>query len=69
MVITRTSVFGVTRSKELNVTPEQIARWEQGELAQNVFTQLNADEREFIISGNTTEDWERLFADNADTDV
>jgi len=69
MVITRTSVFGVTRSKDLNVTPEQIARWEQGELAQNVFTQLNADEREFIISGNTTEDWERLFADNADTDV
>jgi hypothetical protein len=69
MLITRTSVFGVTRSKELNVTPEQITRWEQGELAQNVFTQLNADEREFIISGNTTEDWERLFADNADTDV
>jgi hypothetical protein len=69
MLITRTSVFGVTRSKELNVTPEQIARWEQGELAQNVFTQLNADDREFIISGNTTEDWERLFADNADTDV
>lgn len=66
MVITRTSVFGVTRSKDLNVTPEQISRWEQGELAQDVFTQLNASEREFIISGNTTEDWNMLFIDEAD---
>ena len=66
MVITRTSVFGVTRSKELNVTPEQITRWEQGELAHDVFTQLNAGEREFIISGNTDEDWSIMFADDAD---
>lgn len=66
MKITRTSVFGVTRTKDLPVTPEQISRWEQGELAQNVFTQLNAEEREFIISGNTTEDWDRIFADSAD---
>jgi len=66
MVITRTSVFGVTRSKDLNVTPEQIARWEQGELAQDVFTQLTAGEREFIISGNTDEDWNLMFIDEAD---
>lgn len=66
MVITRTSVFGVTRSKDLNVTPEQISRWKQGELAQNVFTQLDAEQREFIISGNTTEDWNMLFIDEAD---
>jgi hypothetical protein len=69
MLITRTSVFGVTRSMELPVTPEQITRWQDGELAQNVFTQLNNEQREFLISGNTTEDWERLFAENADTDV
>ena len=69
MLITKTSVFGVTRTKDLPVTPEQLSRWEQGELAQNVFTQLDAEQREFIISGNTTEDWERMFAENADTDV
>ena len=69
MLITRTSVFGVTRSMELPVTPKQITRWQDGELAQNVFTQLNNEQREFLISGNTTEDWERLFAENADTDV
>lgn len=69
MNITRTSVFGVTRTKDLPVTPEQISRWQQGELAQNVFTQLNAEEREFIISGNVPEDWDRMFAENADTDV
>lgn len=66
MVITRTSVFNVTRSIDLPVTPEQISRWEQGELAQDVFTQLTASEREFIISGNTDEDWNMLFIDEAD---
>jgi hypothetical protein len=66
MIITRTSVFGVTRSKKLNVTSEQISRWQQGELAQNVFTKLNASEREFIISGNTEEDWDIMFANEAD---
>ena len=69
MLITRTSAFGVTRSKELPVTPEQISRWQSGELAQNVFTQLNAEEREFIISGNTNEDWDQMFAENADSDI
>ena len=66
MIIIRTSVLGVTRSKDLNVTPEQISRWEQGELAQDVFTKLNASEREFIISGNTDEDWDMMFADEAE---
>jgi len=69
MLITRTSVFGVTRTIDLPVTPEQIADWEQGSLAQNVFTNLDAEQREFIISGNTTEDWDKLFADNADSDI
>lgn len=69
MIITRTSVFGITRSKDLPVTSRQLELWKQGELAQNVFTNLNAEEREFIISGNTTEDWELMFADDADNDI
>lgn len=69
MKITRTSVFGVTRTIDLPVTPEQLAAWETGALAQRAFNNLDAEQREFIISGNTNEDWERMFAENADSDI
>lgn len=69
MKITRTSVFGVTRTIDLPVTPEQIKAWENGALAQIVFSNLDAEAREFIISGNTDVDWNRMFEENADTDI
>jgi len=69
MKITRTSVFGVTRTIDLPVTQQQINAWEEGALAQIVFNNLDASQREFIISGNTDEDWEKMFAENADSDV
>ena len=64
MKITRTSQFtGKTSSMELDVTPEQIALYEQGrDLLQNVFPQLNAGEREFIKTGVTPEDWDKMFS-------
>lgn len=69
MKITRTSAFGVTRTIDLPVTPEQLVAWENGALAQIVFNNLDAEQREFIISGNTNEDWDKMFADNADSDI
>jgi hypothetical protein len=69
MKITRTSVFGVTRTIDLPVTPEQLNAWENGALAQIVFNNLDDEQREFIISGNTNEDWDKMFADNADSDI
>lgn len=69
MKITRTSVFGVTRTLDLNVTSQQIKAWEKGALAQIVFNNLDASEREFIINGNTDEDWDKMFEENADTDI
>ena len=70
MLITRTSAFGVTRTLDLPVTSEQMTKWEKGDgYVQDIFTSLNAGQREFIISGNTDEDWDKMFAENADTDV
>lgn len=69
MKITRTSVFGVTRTIDLPVTLEQIKAWENGASAQIVFSNLDAEAREFIISGNTDVDWNRMFEENADTDI
>jgi hypothetical protein len=66
MLITRTSVFGVTRTKDLPITQEQYNAWESGVFAQDAFTNLDAADREFIISGNTDEDWNKMFAEEAD---
>ena len=62
MIITRTSpLTGRTQSLDINVTIEQIKAWGQGSLIQDVMPQLTADEREFVISGCTPEDFNILF--------
>ena len=59
MKITRTSILsGETRTMELDVTDVQLWNWEAGMLAQDAFPSLTPDEREFIISGVTAEEWE-----------
>lgn len=62
MTITRKSpLTGITRSKEINVTEEQILAWEMGKLIQDAMPQLSADEREFVKTGITGEEWDQLF--------
>ena len=59
MIFIRTSILsGITRTKEFDVTDEQYNAWRDGALIQNVMPHLNDDEREFLISGATTEEWE-----------
>lgn len=62
MKITRTSPFsGKENTLEIAVTQEQIDSWRNGELIQNAMPNLSADEREFIKTGITSEEWEELF--------
>ena len=62
MLITRTSPFsGNTNSMEIEVTQEQLSSWENGTLIQNAMPNLSADEREFIKTGITPEEWDSAF--------
>lgn len=63
MLVTRLSPFSHTRNTiDLDITPEQLARYEQGnELIQNVFPDLSPEHREFIMTGITPEEWEASF--------
>jgi hypothetical protein len=62
MQITRKSMFtGKIHSMDIDVTQEQIDAWEGGELIQNAMPNLSADEREFIKTGVTPEEWEAQF--------
>ena len=59
MLITRTSsLSGNTNSMEIEVTQEQLSSWENGTLIQNAMPNLSADEREFIKTGITPEEWD-----------
>jgi len=62
MLIFRTStISGKLQGMDINITPEQINKIDSGALIQNVVPNLTRDEREFIISGITREEWDGLF--------
>ena len=66
MQVTRTSqLTGVTHTMDLDVTKEQLDRFEirrqTGEYVQTIFNNLSASEREFILTGITPDEWEKTF--------
>ena len=63
MLVTRRSPFSHKENTiDLDITAEQLARYENGnELIQNVFPNLSAEHREFIKTGITPEEWEASF--------
>lgn len=63
MIITRISpLTKIENSIEIEVTSEQINKWRDGENIQDVMPNLTHDEREFIMTGYTKEDWIEMFS-------
>ena len=64
MIFTRKSIIsGIKRDMDLPVTQEQYDRYKSGWYVQDAFSNLSDDEREFIISGVTAEEWSNTFGD------
>ena len=63
MLVTRRSPFSHKENTiDLDITTEQLARYENGEeLIQNVFPNLSPEHREFIMTGITPEEWNATF--------
>lgn len=62
MQIKRTSMFsGQTNTKDLAVTQEQLDAYKAGALLQDAFPDLPAEDREFIKTGITPEEWAAQF--------
>lgn len=63
MKITKASrISGTVSTMDLDITSEQLARIEAGiELIQNIVPHLSSDEREFLITGITPQEWDKLF--------
>ena len=63
MLFSMRSVFtGKTNQMDLPVTPEQINEWKiSGRIIQKALPMLNADQREFLLSGTIPEEWDDAF--------
>ena len=61
---TRTSMLtGVERTFEFDINEKDYDSWLKGELIQNAFPYLSADDREFIMTGITKEEWDGMVVD------
>ena len=54
---------GKVHSREINVTRDQLERYESGALIQNAMPNVPKEEREFIMTGVTPEEWTAAFKD------
>ena len=64
MLIGKESPFSGNKNvMDIQVTRAQIDAWMGGELIQNAMPNVSADEREFIKTGITPEEWENTFGE------
>lgn len=65
MIIKRVSVFsGVERVRDIPVNPQDYASWEQGYAGiDEAMPYLNNQDREFILSGMTDQEWKNAFSE------
>ena len=66
--VTRISpLTGNVNKMYLDITQEQVAEWnspaQERRLIQDIFPNLNEDEREFIMTGYTPADWRQLHGE------
>lgn len=62
----RSPLTGKNNTMTVNCTPMQYSNWQRGMLIQDAMPQATPDEREFLITGYTPEDWKQLFGATAD---
>lgn len=62
----RSQVSGKSHTMEIPVHEEDLRAWmnNPNSLIQDAFPHLSDDEREFILTGITPEEWDELFAED-----
>lgn len=65
MKIMRTSQYsGETRFRDLDVTDEQLKAWKDGQLIQVAMPGLSGEEREWLMTGMTGDEWDEMFGED-----
>ena len=64
MIIERESPLSGNKNRmDIPVTLTQIDAWKGGELIQRAMPNLTPDEREFLMTGITADEWENHFGE------
>ena len=65
MLVTRKSPFsGEINKMEISITFKQLSDWKNGAgNIQDIMPEITADEREFIMTGITPEEWNSAFGE------
>jgi hypothetical protein len=69
MLITKESMFtGKVHTRDIDVTEAQLYAWRTGTMIQDAMPHLTPDEREFIMTGVTPEEWNAEFGADDDAE-
>jgi hypothetical protein len=64
MEFTRISIISQQETtRDLPITPEQLAKWKAGAFVQDAFPHLSPEDREWFLTGIIKEEWEQLVAE------
>jgi hypothetical protein len=71
MYIKRKSVIsGIERTRSIPVNPDDYAAWQAGlGSIQELMPYLNDNDREFILSGITEDEWDSAFGEEIEEDA
>ena len=65
LILKRSAISGAINSREIPVSRRALELWERGGiLLQDAFPNISADDREFILSGITPEEWDEHFGED-----
>lgn len=61
-IVRVSSISGIKRTKTMKLNPDDLRSYNKGEVnIQDAFPYLSADDREFIMTGITSEEWDNMF--------
>jgi hypothetical protein len=62
MIVVKVSALtDKTHSREIDVTQDQINRWQASALIQHAMPHLSRQDREYLMTGTTQEEWDAEF--------
>ena len=64
----KSMMSGKMHSVKMMVDMDDYAAWQNGQLIQNAMPYLSPDEREFLMTGITKEEWNTMFPPEAAND-
>lgn len=59
----RSMISGKINEMELPITTDQLEDWQSGRLIQHAMPHLNDEQREFLMTGVTPQEWIKQFGE------